>query len=97
MNQLLFERASGSLGPNVFAKLEATRLLSSFRPAPHFRFDGGETGAAIDNGEGSSRRSGSESVNPSHKQHVWAHQAGVNSLALERFDGRMYVQLANTD
>lgn len=87
MNQLLFERATGALGPNVFAKLETTRLLSSFRPAPHHRFDGGETGSAIDNGEGSSR--GSNAVITNQKQHIWAHQAGVNALALERFDGRM--------
>jgi DNA excision repair protein ERCC-8 len=87
MNQLLFERASGTLGPNVFAKLEATRLLSSFRPAPHIRFNGGETGSAIDNGESSSR--GSSAVIPGQEQHVWAHQAGVNALALERFDGRL--------
>lgn len=88
MNQLVFERATGSLGPNVFAKLETTNLLSSFRPAPHHRFDGGEAGLAIpDNGEGSSR--GSSAVRPDQKQHVWAHQAGVNALALERFDGRM--------
>lgn len=87
MNQLLFERASGALGPNVFAKLEATRLLSSFRPAPQHRFDGGEKGSAIDNGEGGSR--GSSYVDIDRKQQLWAHQAGVNALALERFDGRM--------
>lgn len=87
MNQLLFERASGTLGPNVFARLEATRLLSSFRPAPHIRFNGGETGSVIDNGESGSR--GSSAVNSGKEQHVWAHQAGVNALALERFDGRL--------
>ncbi|KAG6359243.1 hypothetical protein INS49_012764 [Diaporthe citri] len=86
MNQLLFERATGGLGANTFAKLETTRLLRSFRPAPQFRFDGGEKGAAVDNGEGSS-----SSANPSndHKSNIWAHQAGVNALALERFDGRI--------
>lgn len=90
MNQLLFERATGALGPNAFAKLEITRLLRSFRPAPQFRFDGGEKGAAVDNGQDSS-----DPANPNddHKKDIWAHQAGVNALALERFDGRMFVQL----
>lgn len=90
MNQLLFERATGGLGTNAFAKLETTRLLRSFRPAPQFRFDGGEKGAAVDNGEG---RSNSAKPNTDSKSNIWAHQAGVNALALERFDGRMLVQL----
>lgn len=88
MNQLLFERATGGLGANSFAKLETTRLLRSFRPAPRFRFDGGEKGAAVDIGEGRSN-----SALPDSKSNLWAHQAGVNALALERFDGRMLVQL----
>lgn len=93
MNQLLFERATGGLGANTFAKLETSRLLRSFRPAPRFRFDGGEKGAAVDN-EGSS-----SSANPKHdqKSNIWAHQAGVNALALERFDGRMFVQAVPAD
>lgn len=89
MNQLLFERATGGLGANAFARLETTRLLRSFRPAPQFRFDGGEKGAAVDSGTGNS-----SPADPStdRKSSLWAHQAGVNALALERFDGRMFVQ-----
>ncbi|OTB00675.1 hypothetical protein M426DRAFT_65463 [Hypoxylon sp. CI-4A] len=84
MNQLLFERSSGSLGPNVFARLETIRLLSSFRSAPEFRFDGGERGTAVhDDGDGS--------IAPSPTSTLWAHQAGANALALERFDGRILV------
>ncbi|KAI0012336.1 WD40-repeat-containing domain protein [Xylariaceae sp. FL0662B] len=84
MNQLLFERSSGGIGPDVFARLQTTRLLSSFHPAPPFRFDGGERGIAVQDGETSSVASGSAST-------IWAHQAGVNALALERFDGRILV------
>lgn len=88
MNQLLFDRSTGSLGPNVFAKLQTARLLSAFRPEPRLRFDGGEKGNAIhDNDEGE----GALPVNEKHA--VWAHQSGVNALALERFDGRLYVYL----
>ncbi|KAB5555010.1 WD repeat protein [Coniochaeta sp. 2T2.1] len=82
MNEFLFERSTGNLGPYAFARLETTRLLRSFRPAPHFRFDSGETGLsgnASDDDESEAAAS------------LWAHQSGVNALALERFDGRILV------
>lgn len=82
MNQLSFERSTGNVGPNVFARLQTTQLLNSFRPAPHFRFDGGERGTAIHDGEAAS-------VNSGHGSHIWSHQAGVSALSLERFEGRM--------
>ncbi|KAI2640073.1 WD40 repeat-like protein [Xylaria nigripes] len=82
MNELLLERSTGALGPNTFARLQTTQLLRSFRPAPEFRFDGGERGIAIHDGQASS----SDAV-----QSIWAHQAGVSALALERFDGRILV------
>lgn len=91
MNELLFERAAGNLGPNAFARLETNRLLRSFRPAPHLRFDGGHKGSAtsVKVGETSSSALASQGQDGD----IWAHQAGVNALALERFDGRMYVSL----
>ena len=83
MNQFLFERSTGNIGPNVFARLQTTQLLNSFRPEPRLRFDGGERGVAIRDGEPGP-------VDPDSKSsHIWAHQAGVSALALERFDGRM--------
>ena len=82
MNQFLFERSTGNIGPNVFARLQTTQLLNSFRPEPHFRFDGGERGVAIHDREPGP-------VDSDTKSHIWAHQAGVSALALERFDGRM--------
>ncbi|OTA70068.1 WD40 repeat-like protein [Hypoxylon sp. EC38] len=84
MNHLLFERSTGNLGPNVFARLQTTRLLNSFRPTPEFRFDGGERGTAIRDDENGS-------ITPDPASALWAHQAGVNALALERFDGRILV------
>ncbi|KAI1800590.1 WD40 repeat-like protein [Daldinia bambusicola] len=84
MNQFLFERSIGSLGPNVFARLQTTQLLHSFRPAPEFRFNGGERGTAIRNDE-------EGSIAPDPTSTLWAHQAGVNALALDRFDGRILV------
>ena len=76
MNPLLFERSSGSLGPNGFARIQTASLLGSFAAALRFRFDGGER-AVSGSGDEASRAS------------LWAHQAGVSALALERFDGRM--------
>ncbi|KAI1439313.1 WD40-repeat-containing domain protein [Xylaria sp. CBS 124048] len=83
MNQLLFDRSTGALGPNEFARLQTTQLLRSFHPAPEYRFDGGERGTAVTDDDASSS---SEPV-PS----IWAHQAGVSALALECFDGRILV------
>ncbi|KAI0016198.1 WD40-repeat-containing domain protein [Xylariomycetidae sp. FL0641] len=82
MNELLFERSTGNVGPNVFARLQTTQLLRSFRPAPGYRFDGGERGTAVHDGEASSSDAPSS---------MWAHQSGVSALALERFDGRILV------
>ncbi|KAI0406481.1 WD40-repeat-containing domain protein [Xylaria palmicola] len=82
MNHLLLERTTGAVGPNTFARLQTTRLLTSFRPAPQYRFDGGERGVAVHDGEASSSDAPAS---------IWAHQAGVSALALERFDGRILV------
>ncbi|KAI1765156.1 WD40 repeat-like protein [Hypoxylon sp. FL1150] len=86
MNQLLFERSTGNIGPNTFARLQTTQLLSSFRSAPEFRFNGGENGSAV-------RDSKDGSVAPDQDvvSTLSAHRAGVNALALERFDGRILV------
>ncbi|KAH7026249.1 WD40-repeat-containing domain protein [Microdochium trichocladiopsis] len=79
MNRLLFERSTGNVGPNAFARLHAASLVTSLWAAPEYRFDGGERGAAVHDGE----------LSPGN--HIWAHQSGVNALALERFEGRILV------
>ncbi|KAL1879893.1 hypothetical protein VTK73DRAFT_6705 [Phialemonium thermophilum] len=85
MNVSLFERSTGNIGPNAFARLQTTQLLHNFRPAPRFRFDGGER-IAFDDADQDDLVSTSE---PSVS--LWAHQAGINALALERFDGRILI------
>ncbi|KAI1302021.1 WD40-repeat-containing domain protein [Xylaria venustula] len=82
MNQLLLERSTGAVGPNAFARLQTTQLLTSFQPSLQYRFDGGERGVAVHDGEASSSDAATS---------IWAHQAGVSALALERFDGRILV------
>ncbi|KAK4244613.1 WD40-repeat-containing domain protein [Corynascus novoguineensis] len=101
MNSLLFERSSGRLGPNEFARIQTATLLRSLAPAPRFRFDGGERAtndtAANPESEGTAPAPGGTVFRSSDGNAVrrvsslWAHQAGVNALALERFDGRIMV------
>ncbi|KAL2175854.1 WD40-repeat-containing domain protein [Thermothelomyces heterothallicus CBS 202.75] len=97
MNLLLFERSSGRLGPDEFARIQATTLLRSFARAPHFRFDGGERDASVPVGRGNravasaADGSGSGGDAAARRVSLWAHQAGVSALALERFDGRILV------
>lgn len=88
MNQLLFERSTGNVSAGLFVRLHTTKLLYSFRPAPGFCFDGGERVIAAQ-GTGSSSSSSRQSGDEDASFSIWAHQAGVNALALEKFDGRM--------
>ena len=89
MNSLLFERSSGSLGPNAFARIQTTALLTRFAAAPRLRFDGGERAASDTATPAQSSRDAGR-VDVESRPSLWAHQAGVGSHALERFDGRMW-------
>ncbi|TLS28057.1 hypothetical protein PpBr36_01700 [Pyricularia pennisetigena] len=84
MNQLLFERSIGNIDQKHFARLHTNKLLYSFQAAPHHRFDGGEQGVAVY--DGAAPRDGAAI---DQRRSIWAHQPGVNALALERFDGRL--------
>lgn len=88
MNSTLFDRELGKLGPKDFSKQVTTKLLRTFRPAPQHRFDGGHKGA-ITSGNGIGNSGSAPKVDHNDKLDLWAHQAGVQALALERFDGRM--------
>ena len=76
MNQQLFDREVGSLGPHAFERIQTSKFIYSTQSAPALRFDGGEVETAQD--ESSSGRSA-----------IWAHQSGVNALVIDRFDGRL--------
>ncbi|KAK0638906.1 WD40-repeat-containing domain protein [Cercophora newfieldiana] len=93
MNSLLFERSTGNVPPREFAVIQTEKLLKSFRSALRFRFDGGERPArpAIRNGSVNIAVAGPSSAVESHAPSIWAHQAGVTALALERFDGKILV------
>lgn len=84
MNQLLFDRSTGNLGPQAFARLQTSRLIHSIQLAPRLRFNGGEKEVTLideDQSQGfySSDPPGGETVEPK----IWAHQSGVNALAID--------------
>lgn len=81
-----FRDISGPGAPR-FARLQTTHFLASFGPAPNLRFNGGERGGlAIQQDD---EPGASTAADP--RTTLWAHQAGVNALAVERFDGRLWV------
>jgi DNA excision repair protein ERCC-8 len=83
MNQLLFDRSTGSLKPNAFARLKSTQLIYDIQLAPNLRFDGDES---------STDESAPLEVEANigdGKLNICAHQAGINALVVDRFDGRL--------
>ena len=80
MTSNLFGRALGSISPQALQKAETSRLLSSLQAAPRVRFDGSDEATPVrakGNGDEEDEVGG-----------IWAHKAGVNSLAIDRFEGR---------
>jgi DNA excision repair protein ERCC-8 len=88
MNQLLFDRSNGNLSPQTFARIQVAGLVRAIQPAARLRFNGGEKEAPLDDDTG--ERVGSQ-AEPSAEAKLWAHQAGVNALALD-IESRMYVR-----
>jgi len=86
MNQLLFDRATGNLNPQAFARLYTSALLHATQLVPKLHFNGGEK-EEVANSRTTSVQIGASVHNSEAK--IWAHQAGVNALALDKYDGRM--------
>jgi DNA excision repair protein ERCC-8 len=84
MNQLLFDRSSGNLSPQFFARIQTSAHVRAIQPAPRLRFNGGEREAPLDDGDGVG-----SPTEASAETRIWAHQAGVNSLALD-IESRTY-------
>lgn len=88
MNSILFDRELGKVGAKDFSKQVTIKLLRNFRPAPQHRFDGGHKGSATSGSLDGSSGPASLAQRDARVD-LWAHQAGVQALALERFDGRV--------
>lgn len=77
MNQLLFDRSTGSLGPKAFARIQTSHLIHAVQPAPGLRFNGGEKEVLqVD-------EQGNPLPLPAGETKIWAHQSGANALALD--------------
>jgi DNA excision repair protein ERCC-8 len=84
MNQLLFERSTGLLSPQAFARIQTAELIHAIQPRPTLCFDGGEKEVAVPEDAASESSASAQPV----ESKIWAHQAGVNALALD-IEGRM--------
>lgn len=80
MTSNLLGRALGSISPHAVQKAQTSRLLNSLQAAPGIRFDG-STGAALTKAQ-------QHEDEEDELSEVWAHKAGVNCLAVDRFEGR---------
>lgn len=81
MNSYLLNRSLGVTGPQALQQVQTTRLLHALQAAPNVRFDSSDEirSAPERPDRGEDERAGSD---------VWAHRAGVNCLAIEKFEDR---------
>lgn len=79
MHSRLLARETGDLTPHAFARSVTNDLLRSFAPAPQHRF----------NGEIATRPDPAGVDERAHN--IRAHGAGVGTLALDKFDGRILI------
>ncbi|ESZ95999.1 hypothetical protein SBOR_3619 [Sclerotinia borealis F-4128] len=80
MNQLIFDRSTGNLDPNAFARIQTTQLIHAISPAPKLQFNGGETPPTI---------AADAEARDYEPAKLWAHQTGVNALSIDRFEGKI--------
>ena len=89
MNQLLFDRSTGNLSPQTFARTQTSHLLRAIQLAPGFRFNGGEREVQPDDDDSEAIET---PVGAPIETKIWAHQAGVIALAID-IENRMYGQI----
>lgn len=76
MNQLLFDRSSGNVRASKFTRAVLSQRIHSFQLAPGIRFNGGEK-------EVQPADAGLSAQSAEDATKIWAHQAGVNALAID--------------
>jgi DNA excision repair protein ERCC-8 len=84
MNHLLFDRSTGTLSPQAFARIQTAQRIHSIAPGPRLRFDGGEKETVFT----TSAEDGDPQPTVEEPEKIWAHQAGVNALSLD-IDNRL--------
>lgn len=86
MNSFLLNRASDTIHPRAFERAQTTRLINALQPAPRIRFSGERAQATTQ--QQRQEQDGSTATELNHVQQVWAHRAGVNTITIDRFEGR---------
>lgn len=98
MNSFLLNRQLGSISQQAFASAQNNRLVRSLQAAPDVRFSlrrHDESIPATTNGRIGSTR-GHRAANPRPVKPQSAHPSGVNSITIDRFEGR-YLLSAGAD
>ena len=81
MNSYLLSRSLGIFGPQTFQRAESDRLLHAIQACPNVIFDSSDAAAPLCDAMQHETRD-------CNTPKVWAHRAGVNSLVIDRFEGR---------
>ncbi|KAL8784712.1 MAG: hypothetical protein Q9213_003808 [Squamulea squamosa] len=82
MDSQLFARALGTVGPEAIQRAELSRRLYAIQPAPDIEFDGRGSHSMTNDGDQQNRSRGAMG------DEIRAHRAGVNCIAIDRFEGR---------
>ncbi|KAL8773216.1 MAG: hypothetical protein Q9209_001892 [Squamulea sp. 1 TL-2023] len=82
MDSQLFARALGSVGPEAIQQAELSRRLHAIQPVPDIKFDGHGPQPTTNDGDQHNRSRGAIG------NEIRAHRAGVNCIAIDRFEGR---------
>ncbi|KAL8934426.1 MAG: hypothetical protein Q9216_005916 [Gyalolechia sp. 2 TL-2023] len=80
MNAQLLHRALGTAGPEALQRAELSRRLHAIQAAPDVCFDGRDEKLPVNQGQ--------QNVNTADSR---AHHAGVNCIAIDRFEGRYLI------
>lgn len=84
MNSFLLNRTIGSISPPVLQRAQTTRLVHAIFPTPGVWFRDEQTGADV-----ASTADQQDQGQDGGTEQIWAHKAGVNALAIDRFEGRL--------
>lgn len=88
MNSYLLNRSLGSISPEAFQLAQSNRLVRAIDPAPTVCFTSNTGNNAGEPSEGTNINDGADVQE--EKVEGWAHKSGVNCLAIDRFEGRLY-------
>ena len=80
MNSILLNRSLGVAGPQILQQTETAYLLQAIQTAPNIRFDSSTDPLAT--------RINTQLEDGVDSSDKWAHRAGVNSVVIDKWEGR---------